>query len=218
VRAFRICGCACLLGLALAGCGSGPGGATLPSSGLAYRALDDGQRTAVGQRCRDKAAASAQGLAARELRAIDPVALRDQLDAAYSVIADQRRPVAAICREMIPLVTPGLRVSFDGATDRGDGTFTVETSSDKLLTISGRVAPPPSSGRVVAWRELAPSARRGARVADDGRFRLPAFRLRQIADNTFTVAILAPPHAPRQVLFSAICLDCLAGAPPPVRR
>jgi hypothetical protein len=204
--------------LALAGCGRDSGGATLPSSGLAFRALEDDQRTAVGQRCRDEAAASAHGLAARELRAIDPVALRDQLDVAYSVIAEQRRPVAAVCRESIPFVTPGLRVGFDGAKDRGDGTFTIETSSDKRLTISGRVTPPPSSGRVVAWRELAPSARRGARVAVDGRFRLPAFRLRRIADNTFTVAIKAPPHAPRQVLFSAICLDCLAGAPPPTRR
>ena len=215
MRALRIGCCACLLGLALAGCGRDSGGATLPSSGLAYRALDDDQRVAVAQRCRDEVAARAHGLAGRELRAVDPVALRDQLDVAYTVIAEQRRPLNAICREMIQFVTPGLRVGFDGAKDRGDGTFTFETSSDKRLTISGRVTPAPSSGRVSARRELDVSSHRSAAIDVDGRFRLPAFRLRKIADNTFTVAIQAPPHAPRQVLFSAICLDCLAGAPPP---
>jgi hypothetical protein len=48
-------------------------------------------------------------------------------------------------------------------------------------------------------------------VASDGRFALPTVGLRKVADNTFTVTIQAPPHAPRKVLFSALCLDCLAG-------
>jgi hypothetical protein len=40
-------------------------------------------------------------------------------------------------------------------------------------------------------------------------------RLRKIANNTFVVAIHAPPSAVRKVYFTALCLDCLAGGPPP---
>ena len=218
MRISRIRGRACLVGLVLAGCGSDTGTTTLPASGTAYRRLDDGQRTAVAEQCRDRAADRARGLAARELRAIDSAALRDRLDSAYSVIVEQRRPVAAVCREAIPFVTPGLRIAFDGAKDNRDGSFTIETSSDKRLTISGRVTPPPAGARVRAVREVGPSVARSASVGVDGRFRLPAFRLRKVADNTFTVAIHAPPHAARKVLFTAICLDCLAGRPPPAPR
>jgi hypothetical protein len=220
VRVPRIGGYLCLVGLVLAGCGGerGVGSAAavaLPASGLAYRVLDGDQRTAIAAGCRDRAATAARGLVARELRAIKPNALREQLDGAYSVIVEQRRPVAAVCRERIPFVTPGLRISFDGATDNRDGSFAVQTTSDQRLTISGRITPPPPHGRVIARREIGPPARRSAAVGHDGRFTLPAVRLRKIADNTFTVTIQAPPHAPRKVLFSAICLDCLAGGPPP---
>jgi hypothetical protein len=220
VRALRIGGCACLLGLALAGCGADagvnrPAVAELPPSGRAYLRLADEQRTAVAAGCRDRAAASAQGIAMRELRALDPAALRERLDTAYTVIAERRRPVAAVCRSAIPFITPGVRISFDGATDLRDGTFSVQTTSTKPLTISGRITPAPRRGRVLARRDLSPSDVRDAIVAPDGRFTLPAARLRKVADNTFTITIEAPPHAPRKALFTAICLDCLAGGPPP---
>jgi hypothetical protein len=220
VRVPRIGGCLCLLALAVAGCG-GDGGTgraaavALPATGRAYRMLDGEQRAAIAASCRDRAAATARGLAARELRAIDPGVLRARLDSAYLVIAEQRRPVAEVCRAAIPFVTPGLRISFDGAKDNRDGSFIVETSSDQRLTLSGRVTPNAAGWRVIAAREIAPPARHSAAVGPDGRFRLPAVRLRKIADNTFTITIQAPPHAPRKVLFSAICLDCLAGGRPP---
>ena len=36
------------------------------------------------------------------------------------------------------------------------------------------------------------------------------------ADNTFLLAIEAPPNAPRGVRFTALCLDCIvSGSPPP---
>jgi hypothetical protein len=207
----------CLCGVVLAGCGEEAGGprtsaAALPESGRAYRGLDDMRRAAVAAGCRDRAAGATRGAAARELAAIDPTVLRERLDSAYRVTVEQRRPVAAVCRETIPFVTPGLTISIDGATDNHGGTFTVQTTSDKPLTISGRVAPA-GRGRVIARRELRPVTRAGAAIGPDGRFRLPAMRLRKVADNTFTIAIQAPPHAPRAVLFSAICLDCLAGGP-----
>jgi hypothetical protein len=215
VDPFRIGGLFCVLGLAFTACGGGAGPATLPASGRAYRVLDHAARTAVAERCRDTAAAAARGLAARELRAIDPAMLRDQLDGAYLVIAALGRPVSAVCREEIPFVTPGLRISIDGAKDNRDGTFTLQTSSEKRLTISGRIAPAPAAGRVIANREVGPPVRRSAGVGPDGRFVLPPVGLRKVADNTFTVTVNAPPHAERKLLFSAICLDCLAGGPPP---
>jgi hypothetical protein len=219
VRAIRIGGCMCLLGLALAGCGADAGvrsaPVALPPSGQAYRALDHERRTAVAASCRDRAVAAARGVAARELSAIDAAALREQLDDAYLVIAEQRRAVAEVCREVIPFVTPGLHVSFDGAADRRDGTFTFQTSSSKPLTIRGRVTPPPSRGRVLARRELDRSDVRKAGLGANGSFELPTARLRKVADNTFSVTIHAPPHAVRKVLFTAICLDCLSGGPPP---
>jgi hypothetical protein len=199
----------------MAGCGSGSepaaAPAPLPASGTAYRALDDAHRTAVAASCRDRTAARARALAASELRAVDPAALRRELDQAYYAVVEQRRPVADVCAEVIAFVTPGLRVSFDGAKDQRDGTFTVETTSDKRLTIRGRITPPPGRARVLARREVGPPERRTAVVASDGRFALPTVGLRKVADNTFTVTIQAPPHAPRKVLFSALCLDCLAG-------
>jgi hypothetical protein len=208
---------ACLLGAVLTGCGSDrsiEAAAALPASGRAYRALDAAHRTAVAAACRDRVAARASGRAASELRSVDPSALRSELDDAFAIIAAQRRSVADVCAEVVPFVTPGLDVSFDGAKDEGEGSFTYETTSDKRLTIRGRVSPPPQDGRVVARREVGSPIPHTAATADDGTFVIPALHLRKIADNTFTLTIEAPPNAPRKVHFSAICLDCLAGGAP----
>ena len=153
----------------------------MPHSGTAYRALSEEQQLAVATSCRDRAAAAARGRAAIELAKVDPRALREQFDAAFRLTRQQRRPVAELCSAQLPFVTPGLRVSFDGAKDGGD-TFTYETDSDVPLRIRGAVTPPPHNGTV--------------------------------ADNTFIVAIYAPPSAPRKLYFSAICLDCLAAGTP----
>jgi hypothetical protein len=139
--------------------------APLPSSGKAYRGLADGQRTGVAERCRDRVASRAHGVAARQLRAVSAVALRDQVDSTYYAVAEQRRPVAEVCDEVIAFVTPGLWVSFDGAKDQRDGTFTFETSSDKLLTISGRIDAAPAQARVVVRRELGRTPRMPSRSA-----------------------------------------------------
>jgi hypothetical protein len=211
-------GSICLAGVALAGCGADRSiepAATLPSSGTAYRALDVDRRTAVAAGCRDRAAAKSTGEAARQLRSVDPQALRSALDDRFTITAAQRRSVADVCAEIVPFVTPGLDLTFDGAKDGGDGSFTYETTSDKLLTISGRVSPAPRGGRIEARRELGSSTPRAVAIQADGRFVIPRLRLRKIADNTFTLTITAPPNAPRKVHFSAICLDCLAGSPPP---
>jgi hypothetical protein len=212
----------CLVGAALAGCGgdtANEAAATLPSSGTRYRALDEAQRTAVAASCRDRAAGRSRGLAARQVRAVDAAALRDEIDSTYFAVAEQHRPVADVCDEVIPFVTPGLRVTFDGAKDQRDGTFTFETTSDKRLTITGRIDPAPAHARIVARRALGSHAPRVAAIAPDGRFAIAPLRLRKIADNSFNVTIHAPPNAPRKVLFSAICLDCLAGgASPPAQQ
>jgi hypothetical protein len=210
----------CVL-VALAGCGAnGSAGAAarLPASGRAYRALGQAQRNAVAASCRDRAAAHARGLAARQLRAIDRRALRRQLDAAYLATAEQSRPVADVCAEMIPFVTPGLRVSFVGVIENPSGTFTVQTTSKQPLTIRGLVAPGPVRGRVQARREVGTPMRRSTAIGPGGHFAFHALRLRHVADNTFTLTIHAPPNAPRELLFSAICLDCLAGGSPPSPR
>jgi hypothetical protein len=82
------------------------------------------------------------------------------------------------------------------------------------LRLSGAVTPPPHGGTVVARRESGGSRAYRGRIGPDGRFALPAIRLRKVADNTFIVAIHAPPSAPHKRYFSAICLDCLAAGPP----
>ena len=222
MKGARIAACGCALAVALAACGEqdpAPGGAParLPASGVEYRALGQTQRTAVAESCRDRAATGARGLAARQLRAVDAAALREELDGAYTVIARQRTPVATVCAEVLPFVTPGLRVSLEGTKDLHDGTFTTQTTSDKMLRIRGRVSPAATRGRVVARRDVGPTVRRRAAIGPDGRFALPAVGLRKVADNTFTLTIDAPPNAPRKVLLSVICLDCLAGAPAPSR-
>jgi hypothetical protein len=216
----RSAGVACVAVAAIAGCGhpAVKPPVALPHSGRAYRVLSDEKRLAVAESCRDRAAARARGAAARELRAVDPAALRDQLDDAFTFFAAQRRPVAEVCAQRLPFVTPGLRLRFAGARGDGAGRFTYETTSDRPLTIRGRVAPAPRTGHVVARRETGPRSRFTTAIDAGGRFVISRIRLRKIADNTFTLTIDAPPNAPRKVHFSAICLDCLAGAPPPTPR
>src|SRR5215210_1164198 len=189
--------------------------AALPPSGTAYRKLNDGERLAVAAGCRDRAAAKADGAAAADLARVDPRELRDELDAAFALIRNQPRPVAAICDKQLPFVTPGLTLRFDGATD-GGVEFTYETDSDKPLTIRGAVSPA-RTGAVTMRRsyESAKTKTYTARIAEDGHFVLPTQRLRKIANNTFTLSFDVPPSAPRKAYFTAICLDCLAGAPPP---
>jgi hypothetical protein len=221
VRVAVIGACVCVLGAGPAGCAADRSvgeAAALPSSGNTYRALDVAHRTAVAASCRDRVAARASGDAARELRAIDPSMLRSELDAAFTIIADQSRPVADVCGEVAPFATRGVDVSFDGAKDGGEGWFSYETTSDKRLTIRGRVSPAPNGGRVVARREIGSTAPYAAAIQADGQFVIPRLHLRKIADNTFTLTIQAPPHAPRKVHFSAICLDCLAGGTPPTAQ
>jgi hypothetical protein len=205
----------CAVGV-LAGCGERAAEApvALPRSGTAYRALNAGERLAVAGACRDRAAARAGRTAASELRRLDPGALRAQLDAAFRVVRNQPRPVAELCAEHLPFVTPGLTVRFDGAKDSGDA-FTYETDSDVPLTIRGAVSPAPRSGEVVVRREFGSSPALRSRIGADGQFVLPTVRLRKLANNSFIVTIHAPPHAVRKVYFSAICLDCLAGSQPP---
>jgi hypothetical protein len=186
----------------------------LPVSGKAYRALNDGERLAVAASCRDRAAGRANGVAAEELGRVDTHALREQLDAAFRLILEQRRRVADVCAERLPFVTPGLRLRFEGAKQSGDE-FTYLTSSEKPLTIRGAVSPAPREGVVVVRRAYERSKAHRTPIGGDGSFTLPTMRLRKVANNTFVVAIDAPPSALRKVYFSAICLDCLAGAPPP---
>jgi hypothetical protein len=210
-----------MLGAGLAGCGADRSvgeAAAIPPSGRAYRALDGAHRTAVAASCRDRVAARASGDAARELRAIDASMLRLELDDAFTIIADQRRPVADVCAEVAPFATRGIDVRLDGAKHGGEGWFSYETTSDKRLTIRGRVSPAPDGGRVVARREIGSRTPHAAAIRAGGRFVIPRLHLRKIADNTFTLTIQAPPHAPRKVHVSAICLDCLAGGTPPTAQ
>jgi hypothetical protein len=205
---------AVLCGAALAGCGGDEPLAPLPASGGAYRGLDEARRLAVAEGCRARAVAAAREVAAEQLARVDAAALRAELDSAYRIRREQRRPVADVCRDRLPFVTPGIRVSFDDAKDGGDA-YLYETRSDRPLRIRGTVDPVPRAGTVVAAREFgAPRPVSGA-IRPDGGFALPAVRLREVADNSFIVTIDAPPNAPRKVDFSAICLDCLAGGPPP---
>jgi hypothetical protein len=189
--------------------------AALPPSGTAYRKLEDGERLAIAAGCRDRAAARADGAAAAQLARVDPRALREELDAEFALIRNQPRPVASICEKRLPFVTPGLTLRFDGAKD-GGVEFTYETDSDKPLTIRGAVSPP-RPGAVTMRRayESAKTKRYTAEIAEDGRFVLPTQRLRKIANNTFTLSFDVPPSAPRKAYFTALCLDCLAGGPPP---
>ena len=208
----------CLTGAALAGCGSSGSiepATALPPTGRAYRTLDPSHRAAVAAACRNRVAAEHSGAAADQVRSVDPSALRTELDDAFAIIAAQHRSVADVCAQVVPFVTPGLHVRLTGAKAGADGSFTYETTSDKLLTIRGRVAPAPRGGRIVAQRELGSARPHAAAIQTDGSFVIPRLHLRKIADNTFTLTITAPPGAVHKIHFSAICLDCLAGGATP---
>jgi hypothetical protein len=199
----------------LAACGgAAPDRGVLRHSGTWYRAQPEDARTRVAAACRAEAAASARGETAREqLRSIGLGTLRRALDDAETFVARQRRPLAAVCGAVVPFHTPGLDVRFGGgARDGGDGTWSVSAISTRPYTIRGRISPARAGIRLVA-RRMDGYAVRGVTRAD-GAFGLPV-GFRRVADNTFTVSIDAPPAAPRRVLFSAICLDCLAGSPSP---
>jgi hypothetical protein len=201
---------------ALAACGSEPARTPDPKPATVgvYRGLSDAARLAAAGGCRDRAARQAEGVAAHQIAAVDETLLGRWLDIA---VADQRNRARfdRACAATLPLVTPGLRVSFAGVTGNGI-TFTYPTRSDRPLTIRGTVDPAPASGRVVALRESGPEQRVTAPIDERGQFVFRDLRLRKIADNTFLVTIDAPPNAPRLVRFSALCLDCIiSGSPTP---
>ena len=141
-----------------------------PATGARYSALPDAERTAAAAACRDRAAAQASGLAARQLADVDEQMLARRLDVEVAVA--ERAAFEPTCAATLPLVTPGLRVRFDGVTGNGI-TFTYPTRSDRPLTIRGMVTPAPASGEVVARREVAPHGRLTAPIDPQGRF---AFR------------------------------------------
>ena len=212
------------LASALVGCG-GSAGPSAPSApdpqvlrhdGTWYRAQPPRTRTGVAAACRAAAASEARavrgGVAARQVRATDLSALRTALDDEYTVIAIQHRPIARVCRAVTPYTTPGLDVRFTGAKDLGDGSWSVDAISTRPYTIRGRVTPAGSGGTVTARRHDGPARR--ATLGPDGSFAIPV-RFRHVADNTFRITIDAPPAALRKVLFTAICLDCLAGSSSP---
>jgi hypothetical protein len=204
-----------LVAAALAGCGAAePDRGVLRHSGAWYRAQSEAGRTRVAAACRADAAAAARSDAAREqLRAIGLGTLRQAIDDAETFVARQRRPLATVCRDVVPFHTPGLEVRFGGgARDGGDGTWSVSAISTKPYTIRGRIAPARVGTRLAARRMDGYTVRGVSR--GDGSFALPV-RFRHVADNTFTVSIDAPAAAPRKVLFTAICLDCLSGSPSP---
>jgi hypothetical protein len=214
-RVAAVAGIAGIAG-ALAGCGdSGPAAApsgTLDHSGRWWRAQPAHERARVAAACRSAASARARSEAAGEqLRSIDVDELRAAIDDAYTIIPAQSRPIAAVCRDVVPFHTPGGAVRFAGARDGGDGTWSVPAISTRPYVIRGRVAPA-RAGRVTARRMDGYSV--AGRVAPDGSFRLRV-RFRHVADNTFTVTVDTPPAAVHRVLFTAICLDCLAGGAPP---
>jgi hypothetical protein len=199
---------------ALVACGSEPARDPdpKPATAGAYLRLSDTARLAAAAGCRDRAARQAEGVAARQIAAIDQTLLRGRLDI---LTAGDRKRVRfdRACAAAVPLVTPGLRVSFAGVTGNGI-VFAYETRSDRPLTIRGTVEPVPAGGQVVARRESGPEQRLTAPIDARGRFVFRDLRLRKVADNTFLLTIDAPPNAPRLVRFSAICLDCLAGGSP----
>jgi len=203
-------------GATLASCGSESATTPDPNPATAaeYRGLSEAARLAAAAGCRDRAARRVEGVAERQIADVDAGLLRQRLDLA---VADYRAGARfdRACAATLPLVTPGLRVSFSGVTGNGI-TFTYPTQSDRPLTIRGTVEPVPATGRVVARRESGPEQRITAAIDDRGRFVFRDLRLRKVADNTFLLAIEAPPNAPRLVRFTALCLDCIiSGSPPP---
>jgi hypothetical protein len=178
-----------------------------PVTAAEYRGLSDAARLAAAAGCRDRAAGREEGVAAHQIAAVDERLLRGRLDLA---IADYRKgaPFDRACAATLPLVTPGLRVSFSGVVGNGI-TFTFPTQSYRPLTIRGTVEPVPARGRVIARRESGFKQRLTAAIDERGQFVFSDLRLREVADNTFLLTIDAPPNAPRLVRFTALCLDCI---------
>ena len=201
-------------GVTLAACGSETAQAPDPKPATAaeYRGLSEAARLAAAAGCRDRAAGQAEGVAARQIADVDERLLRQRLDLA---VADSRKGARfePACAATLPLVTPGLRVRFSGVTGNGIS-FTYPTRSDRPLTIRGTVEPVPARGRVVALRESGFKQRLTAAIDQRGRFIFRDLRLRKVADNTFLLAIDAPPNAPRLVRFTALCLDCIVSSSP----
>jgi hypothetical protein len=202
------------VGGTLAACGSEPARTPDPKPATAggYRALSDAARLAAAAGCRNRAARRAEGTAARQIAGVDEMRLLRWLDIA---VADYRKGARfdRACAATLPLVTPGLRVTFSGVTGNGI-VFTFPTRSDRPLTIRGTVDPAPASGSVVARRESGPEQRITAPIDERGQFVFRDLRLRKVADNTFLLTIEAPPNAPRLVRFSALCLDCIVSGSP----
>jgi len=198
--------------------GTGAAAAALPPTGTAYRALGEDARRDVAAACRDRAAARATGdVAASQLADVDPAALRARLDAAYTAIALQRRPVAEVCARELPFVTPGLDVRVHDARSDGDGGWAVDTRSDRPLSIRGRVTGAGQdgdgpAGTVTVRRETGPPLQHTVGVGPDGSFAFTGLPLRKVADNSFTLTFRVGAGAPRKAVFTAICLDCVAGA------
>jgi hypothetical protein len=215
MRSLALAVLTCGVLAAAVGCGEDADPVALPGSGSVYRSLPAGDRLAVAESCRDRAAAAAEGDAARQLHDIDPEVLRGALDDAVAYVSERRHSVAELCAERLPFVTPGLRVSFTGAEPFGGDGFTYETTSDKPLEIRGSVAPVWRGGRIAVRREGERPVLARIEFDADGRFAVPPLKLRKQADNSFVVTINAPPSAPRKLYFSALCLDCLAGTGTP---
>lgn len=211
---MRLAIAAALVCVLVAGCGGDDADSPLPASGTGYRSLTPSERLAAATTCRDRAVSAASRVASGELARVDPRALKTELDTALGSAANRRRAFTALCAEHLPFVTPGGPIVFSGATDSGDA-YTFQTRSDKPLTISGRLSGAPTGAYVVASREFGSAPPFRAAVTADGGFTLPTVRLRKQANNSFVVAIHAPPHALRKVRFSAICLDCLASGSAP---
>jgi hypothetical protein len=201
------------VGGTLAACGSDPAPTDpKPATAAAYRGLSGAARLAAAAGCRDRAAGQAEGVAARQIADVDEVLLRQELDLAVADRPNRDRFERA-CAASVPVVTPGLRVTFSAATGNGM-VFSYPTRSDRPLTIRGTVAPVPAGGRVVARRELGRAQRLTAPIDERGRFVFRDLRLRKVADNTFLLTIDAPPNAPRLVRFTALCLDCIISGSP----
>jgi hypothetical protein len=207
--------CIAILCCVLAGCGSRDDErvARAPAGASAYAELGDDARLGAAAGCRDLVASRARDLAAEQIAAVDPELLRAELDVAAAVRT--RASFRSLCSKAVPRVTPGLKVSFAGVTGNGRS-FAYPTRSDRPLTIRGRIEPPPR-GRVVAAREAGGPHPPAARIDGDGRFVFSDIELRKVADNSFLLRIDAPPNAPREVRFSALCLDCGAGGVIPER-
>ena len=196
----------------VAGCGAEAPVAP-PASGTAYRALDDEQRLAVAAGCQDRAAARAHGVAADQLGARRSAAAPRR--ARHRLSPDPRAavPRSATCTERLPFVTPGLELRFDGA-GRTAATRTPTKPSPTGRSRSAASSAGPHRDRHrparVRVRQVLPRPHRARRALRPADAPPPEDRQQQLHPR-----LRRPPNAARKAYFSAICLDCLAGGPPP---